>query len=275
MAKLLYVLLLVSFNVLAQSQASPQQVLQSLAWQKGPTEGRIGDKATIKVPPGYVFLGDADTKRFLELTGNPPRDGKYMIAPASLSWFTIFAFDPVGYVKDDEKIDGDELLRALKNSDAAGNEERKRLGMQAIYTDGWHVAPHYDAESKRLEWGTRIKDETGQVGVNYTTRVLGRSGVMSAVLVSDPQSLDKDMIAFKDTIKGFQYVQGQSYQEFKQGDKMAEYGLGALVVGGAAAAAAKSGLLKGLGKFLWLGILAAIAAVGGLLKKLFRRSRTQ
>ena len=128
-----------------------------------------------------------DTRRFLELMGNPPRDGHYMIAPADLDWFAVFSFDPVGYVKDDEKIDADALLKSLKESDGPGNEERKRLGMEPIYTDGWHVPPHYDTGTKRLEWGMRLRDEKGRLHVNYTSRLLGRSGVMSAVLVSSPQ----------------------------------------------------------------------------------------
>ena len=275
MHKLWLLLFVLSFDAFAQQQQSKaEQVLRSLAWQKGPTEARIGDKATIQVPAGYVFLDDGNTKKFLELAGNPPRDGHYLFAPQSLDWFSVFSFDETGYVKDDEKIDPDELLRVIKEGDKPGNEERKRLGMSAIYTDGWHVAPHYDLDTKRLEWGIRLRNEAGQPGINYTARILGRSGVMSAVLVSDPQSLNKDMAAFKDALKNFKYVPGQTYAEFKQGDKVAAYGLAALVVGGAAAAAAKAGLFKGLGKFLWVAIAAGIAAVWGGIRALLRRRRT-
>ena len=185
-----------------------------------------------------------NTRRFLELMGNPPRDGHYLIAPADLDWFAVFSFDPVGYVKDDEKIDADALLKSLKESDAPGNEERKRLGMAPIYTDGWHVPPHYDAGTKRLEWGMRLRDEKGGMHVNYTSRLLGRSGVMSAVLVSSPQTLTEDMKAFNAALAGYDFVAGEKYAEFKSGDRIAEYGLAALVVGGAAAAAAKAGWFK-------------------------------
>ena len=231
------------------------QELQKLAWQKGPGEGVIGAKAKIRIPQGYAFLDDKGTRRFLELMGNPPRDNHYMIAPADLDWFAVFSFDPVGYVKDDEKIDADALLKSLKESDAPGNEERKRLGMEPIYTDGWHVPPHYDTGTKRLEWGMRLRDEKGRLHVNYTSRLLGRSGVMSAVLVSSPQSLAEDMKAFNAALAGYDFVAGEKYAEFKSGDRIAEYGLGALVLGGAAAAAAKAGWLKFLGKF-WIVIVA-------------------
>jgi len=270
-------LVLASFTFAAQAQRDPGRIieeLQKLAWQRAPGEGAIGAKARIRIPEGYAFLDERNTRRFLELMGNPPRDGHYLVAPANLDWFAVFSFDPVGYVKDDEKIDAAELLDSLKKGDAPGNEERKRLGMAPIYTDGWHVPPHYDSGTKRLEWGMRLRDENGGIHVNYTSRLLGRSGVMSAVLVSSPQTLNDDMKAFNGALAGYQFVAGEQYAEFKQGDRIAEYGLAALVVGGAAAAAAKAGLFKSLGKFLW--VIIGGAAMGGwaLLKKLFGRKET-
>jgi uncharacterized membrane-anchored protein len=268
------------FSLAAQAQRDPasprdpsyiMQELQKLAWQKGPGEGVIGAKAKILIPQGYAFLDDKGTRRFLELMGNPPRDGHYMIAPADLDWFAVFSFDPVGYVKDDEKIDAEALLKSLKESDAPGNEERKRLGMEPIYTDGWHVPPHYDTGTKRLEWGMRLRDEKGRAHVNYTSRLLGRSGVMSAVLVSSPQSLAEDMKDFNATLAGYDFVAGEKYAEFKSGDRIAEYGLGALVLGGAAAAAAKAGWFKILGKYLWVIVGGGLMAGWALLKKLFVR----
>ena len=158
------------------------------------------------------------------------------------------------------------LLESLKKSDGPGNEERKRLGMDPIYTDGWQVPPHYDAATKRLEWGMRLRDALGGMHVNYTSRLLGRSGVMSAVLVSAPQTLAEDIKAFNAALAGYEFVAGEKYAEFKSGDKIAEYGLAALVLGGAAAAAAKAGWLKFLGKF-WIVIVAALAAAWGLVKR--------
>ncbi|MEO8144218.1 MAG: DUF2167 domain-containing protein [Betaproteobacteria bacterium] len=262
------------FAFAAQAQRDPDQIiqeLQKLAWQRGPGEGAISGKAKIRIPEGYSFLDDRNTRHFLELMGNPPRDGHYMIAPSNLDWFAVFSFDPVGYVKDDEKIDADALLDSLKQGDGPGNDERKRLGMAPIYTDGWHVPPHYDAGTKRLEWGMRLRDENGGMHVNYTSRLLGRSGVVSAVLVSSPRTLNEDMKAFNGALAGYRFNAGEQYAEYKSGDKVAEYGLAALVVGGAAAAAAKAGLFKSLGKFLW--VIFGGAAMGGwaLLKKLFGR----
>jgi len=136
---------------------------------------------------------------------------------------------------------------------------------------GWHVPPHYDAATKRLEWGLRLQGDDGKTVVNYTIRILGRRGVMHATLVSDPASLDKDMAAFKDTLGGYGFTPGERYAEFKSGDRVAEYGLAALVLGGGAAVAMKSGFAKAIWKFLVVGVVALGGAITAVLRKLRRR----
>jgi uncharacterized membrane-anchored protein len=260
--------LLLLFPSVLFAQNSVQEELRKLAWQAGPTEGRIGTKATIKVPAGYVFLDEKNTSRFLQLAGNPPRDGHYLYAPEALDWFAVFSFDATGFVKDDEKIDPDALMKSLKASDEPSNQERKRLGMPALYTVGWEVPPHYDTETKRLEWGLRLKSDGEHFTVNYTSRLLGRTGVMSAILVADPAALSKDTLAFKAGLKEFSYVPGETYTEFKPGDRVAEIGLAALVLGGAAAVASKKGvwaaIVAFLGAFWKLIAGVAVAALAGL-----------
>jgi uncharacterized membrane-anchored protein len=104
------------------------------------------------------------------------------------------------------------------------------------------------------------------VTVNYTIRLLGRTGVMNAVLVSSPSSLDNDIKAFKASLGNFSFTQGQRYSEFRAGDKVAEYGLAALIVGGAAAAAAKSGAFKAFGKFIVFGVFGGLAAAWAAIR---------
>src|ERR1017187_4755960 len=90
---------------------------------------------------------------------------------------------------------------------------------------------------------------------------------MSATLVTGTSSLAADSASFKSALEQFSYAPGEQYSEFKQGDKLAAYGLGALILGGAAAVATKKGLWAVLGGFFvafWK-ILAgvAVAAVAG------------
>src|SRR5262249_47736205 len=118
----------------------------------------------------------------------------------------------------------------------------------------------------------RLRGDTGAPVVNYTVRILGRRGVMSATLVSDPQQLDRDIVAFKSALGGFGFVPGERYSEFRSGDKVAEYGLAALVLGGAAVVATKPGFLKAFGKLIIIGVIAFGGAVAAFLRKVFRRS---
>ena len=260
--------------VAAVPQRSDEQIKQEmagLAWQRGPVEGRIGSVASIKVGDRQAFLDGPNTRRFLELNGNPPRDERYVLV--SSEWFAVFFFENAGYVKDDEKLDAAALLASLQQGDKASNAERERLGMTPLHTEGWHVLPHYDPTTKRLEWGVRLRGGSEErTVVNYSIRLLGRRGVMHAILVSDPESLDRDIAEFKTALGGYEFASGERYSEFRAGDRVAEYGLAALVLGGAAAVATKSGFGKAIGKFVVVGVAALGSAIVALFRRMTRRA---
>ncbi len=256
---------------LAQAQLHKIPEFKNLNWQMAPAVGKIGDKGEFKITEPLLFLDAGDTDRFLQLNGNLPQTSSYTIATKNSSWFGVLRFNNEGYIKDDEKIDADALLASLKESNQRGNEERKKQGLQTMVLEGWYFPPRYDNETKRLEWGTKLRSENDQsTTVNVTTKILGRSGYISAILVSDPQSLEKDLVDFKSALKNFDYVSGEKYSEWKDGDRVAAYGLGALVLGGAAAVATKKGGLK----LILLAVVGAAAAVWAGIKKWFARNKT-
>lgn len=266
---LLAAVLSMSFSL---AQAQPHQIpeLKNLNWQMAPSVGKISDKGEFRIAEPLLFLDAADTNKFLQFNGNLPQTSSYTIATKKGYWFGVLHFINDGYVKDDEKIDADALLESLKEGNRQGNEEKRKQGLETLVLDGWYFPPRYDAETKRLEWGTKLRSEKDQsITVNVTTKILGRSGYISAILVSSPDSLDKDLIEFKQALKNFDYVSGEKYSEWKQGDKVAAYGLGALVLGGAAAVATKKGGLK----LIWLAILGVGAAIWAGIKKLFNKNK--
>jgi uncharacterized membrane-anchored protein len=76
---------------------------------------------------------------------------------------------------------------------------------------------------------------------------------------------------FNALLAGYKYSTGETYAEYKPGDKIAKYGLGALVLGGAAVGAAKLGLFAWLAVFLKKGfklIILAVVAIGAFFKKI-------
>jgi uncharacterized membrane-anchored protein len=258
----------------AAQEAETAKFLDSLQWTVGPGKATIGNQAEIEVPEGARFTGAEGTRKLLELMHNPT-DGSELglLTTNTLDWFVVFEYEDIGYVKDadKEKLDAAEILDALRKGNEAGNEERKKRGWSAISIVGWHTAPFYNKETNNLEWCIKGSADGHDI-INYNTRILGRGGVMSANLLVAPEELDATLPNVKSILKGFSYVQGQKYSEWKSGDKIAKYGLSALVVGGAVGLAAKMGLLAkiaaSLGK-LWkvviVGVLGALAALKGFI----------
>ncbi len=249
------------------------QAIATLDWHVGPQTETVASKATLKTDSTLAFLDETNSRKFLELTGNIPESGNFVLLSTKYNWWATFSFKPVGYVKDDEKIDPNALLQQLKDADAAANEQRKTLGIPPLHTEGWYVPPHYDAESHRLEWGLKLRSE-GQVVLNYTIRLLSRTGVMNATLVSSPETLDADVRTFKAALPGFEFNGGERYAEFKQGDRVAEFGLAALIAGGAAAVATKKGFLAAIAGFLaaaWKFVAAAVLGILAWIRSLFKR----
>jgi uncharacterized membrane-anchored protein len=230
--------------------------------------GELGARAKIEVPQGFVFTGGDTARKILEFTQNIPSGRELgVFAPDDFHWWVVFDFDESGYVSDEEKdeLDADEILKSLQQSATDGNEERRRRGLAEHEIAGWVVPPHYDAQTQNLEWAFRIKSSDGGESVNHNTRLLGRKGVMEVTLVCGPNDLDSALPEFRRQLEGFQYVSGERYSEYTSGDKLAAYGLTALVAGGAGVLAAKTGLLAKL----WKVILVAVLAVGAFVKKLF------
>ncbi len=243
-----------------------------IAWQKGPGVGKLGAIAEVAIPEGCLFAGAEDTKRIMTAFGNPVSGNELgYVSPADNKWFVVFEFKDDGYVKDDEKdsLDHPAMLKSIIAGNEAGNEERKRRGWPTLTITGWEVPPKYDAESHNLEWGIRGNSEGSQV-VNYSVRILGRTGVMQADLVLEPDLLATAMPAFRDLLEGYAFSTGNQYSEFKSGDKIAQYTLTALVTGTGIAVAAKTGLLALLGKYIKY-VLLGVLAIGVALKKFVLR----
>ncbi|EPF93005.1 membrane protein [Acinetobacter gyllenbergii] len=259
------------------TQNAAENPMATLDWHLGPKKENVANVATLNTLKDEGFLDPKNADKFLELTGNLTTGTTNILVAPDDSWWATFDFDPSGYVKDDEKIDADALLKQLKESDEPSNEERARLGYPKLYTVGWAVPPHYDNQTKRLEWALKIRDEENNEAINYTIRILGRTGVTSATLVSDEEHLTQNINAFKSSLKGFDYNFGEKYAEYREGDKVAEYGLAALIAGGAAVVATKKGFWAAIAAFFaaaWKFIAVGVVAVGGWLRSLFNKKKS-
>jgi len=245
----------------------------------GPATVKLGKVAELKLPEGYHFVGQDSLDRFFELTRNM-RSGNEVGVALAPGYMLYFDYDDIGYVKDEDKdkLDGDKLMKTMTANQEAGNAERKRRGWDEMKLKGWATSPHYDEKTHNLKWAINLsssQDQFKEVWINESIRLLGRAGVMNVTLVSNTAGFKTaETDADKLLAGNFAYVSGQKYSEFKSGDKVAAYGLSALVLGGAGVMAAKMGLFAKFGVYLgkfWKAIVFGVIALGAAIKKIWDR----
>jgi uncharacterized membrane-anchored protein len=244
--------------------------------------GSVGGVASITAnAKARVLTGEA-VARFIQLSGNLPDPGATVVAPKDLHWFSIYDYSDVGYVTDKDSIAADALMKSLKEDQEAANTERQQQGLAQLTIIDWAVPPHYDPATHNLEWGLRLSSSDGEDLINYTTRHLGRGGYVAAVLVSSPDTFQSDLAEFRASDRYLAFDPGSTYSEFRNGDKVAGYGLAALIAGGAGAAVVKSGAGKGIlaglvafWKLIAAGIVAAFAAMRKFIFRLFGRAQEE
>jgi uncharacterized membrane-anchored protein len=264
--------------------ASP---LHRIKWTEGGQESDIGTVAYFTIPAQCRYTDGEGAREFLSMSQNIPSGNEQglLLCPARLGeefpWFVVFTFDESGYVKDDEgrKLDGDKILATIRKGTEQANKVRKANGWDELFVDGWVRAPYYDASTNNLTWSIKGHSRDA-ASVNHSVRLLGRRGVLKADLVAGPDQMVNAVPVFDSLIATASFARGQRYSEWRKGDKVAAYGLSALVVGGAGVAAVKLGLFGKLAAvfaklFAKLGklILVAIAALLAGLKKLFSRRK--
>ncbi|MGH8046730.1 MAG: DUF2167 domain-containing protein [Chthoniobacterales bacterium] len=263
-----------------------KKLLDTLHYQTG-TVKIGGDIATLTLPDSLQYLDPKDARTVLvDLWGNVPEthDTLGMIVPkgvsliASNSWAVVITYEEDGHVKDDdaEKINYDKLLAEMKKSTSEESAERVKKGYEPIKLVGWGAPPKYDREGKKLYWAQELEfNNNPNHTLNYNIRILGRKGVLVLNAIAAQQDLPVIEAATPELLSAVSFNPGNRYADFDSStDKIAAYGIAALVAGGVAAKA-------GFFKLLWVGILAfkkfiiiGIAAIGGLVAKIFKKNPT-
>jgi uncharacterized membrane-anchored protein len=271
-------------------EPSTEQFVASLH----PVTGQValpGAQATLNVADGYSFLNAHDAQRVLtQLWHNPPRPGVLgMILPGNdphsvlhrNSWAVVVSFVDEGYVSDADaaKIDYNDMLKDLQKSAHDSNPERIKEGYPSIELMGWAEPPHYEATTHKLYWAQDLqfrKEDGSPMGrtLNYAIRVLGRQGYLSLNAVAPIGSLEQVKADMPQVVAMAEFDPGQRYTDYRPGtDKVAAYGIAALVAGGIAA---KAGLFAKLGLLLLAAkkfIVLGIAAIAGAISKFFKRKQ--
>ena len=136
-------------------------------------------------------------------------------------------------------------------------------------------AARYDSTTHKLYWAKDLRFGTEPVHtLNYNIRVLGRRGVLVLNAVATMDQLAAVQAGMGQVIGFVDFADGNRYADFVPGtDKVAEYGIAALIAGGIAAKA-------GFFKLLLAGIIAlkklivvALVAIGAFFKRIFGKKK--
>ena len=263
--------------------ARAQGIWESLDRQQGKIVLPNG-VATLNVPENFYYLGPEDAEKVLvDVWGNIPGAGADtlgMLFPAEFTpfddeaWGVTVEYEEDGYVSDADvdEINYDTLLSEMQESTRESSEERVAQGYEPIELLGWASRPYYDKENHKLYWAKELKfgGEPSNT-LNYNIRVLGRKGVLVLNFIADMDqkaTIDTNL----DTVLALaEFNEGSRYADFNPDiDKVAAYGIGALVAG---KVAAKAGLFAALLIFMKkFGIIIAGGAAM-LFGKVFRRKQ--
>lgn len=262
------------------------------ALQKGPTSITLRDQATLQLPQGFGFLPTREASMLMAAMGNDTDDNFIgLILPANVGaddsdddgndadgWMVSVDYDPAGYIQDEDakNWNADELLQNLKDGTEAANAQRVKLGIPPIEVTRWIEPPAYDAGTQRLVWSVEGHDKGAPANaddtVNYNTYVLGREGYISLNLITTTSQIEKQKPLAHTLLGAVAFNDGKRYAQYDaSSDKVAAYGLAALVGG---VAAKKLGLLALAGVFFakFFKIIAiAVVAAGAALRKFFAR----
>ncbi|KAF2393823.1 MULTISPECIES: DUF2167 domain-containing protein [Pseudomonas] len=268
----------------AQVEQTPEQFLASLKKQHGTITLPSGI-ATMKLNDEFYYLNPKDTERLLtEGWGNPPgTETLGMIIPTGVNpltasgWGVIVSYSEDGHVSDEDaaKIDYADLLKQMQEEDEEDNKERQKQGYAGLHLLGWAEQPHYDGASHKMYWARELKsDDAEDSTLNYSIRVLGRKGVLELNAVAAMADLPMVKKELPKVIAFTNFTDGNLYTDYSPAtDKLASYGLAALVGGGLAA---KAGLFAKIGIFLLAAkkfLIVGLVVIAGFLRKLFSRKK--
>jgi uncharacterized membrane-anchored protein len=240
--------------------------------------------ATLRLAGNYRYLDPSETEKLLVAWGNQPgNDTQGAIVPTEVDpldtegWAVIVTYLDDGHIDDaDAKdIDYDDMLKDMKEGTEDNNKARKDAGYESVHLVGWADKPHYDSSARKLYWAKELKFEGAKAStLNYDVRVLGREGVLSMNAVASMGQLAQIRADMKRLIEVAEFNEGYRYAEYNsKTDKLAEYGLGALIAGGVAA---KLGLFAKLGVMLLAFkklIIVGLVAIGGFFARLFGKKK--
>lgn len=253
------------------------KAFEALEWL-GPGVYSLTDSdSKIDLPKRSKILIGEQAKRARMLSGDTQTDNVEAVVESRKgknTTFTIMKFYPEGYIPLDdwENLDASALLENIAENTEEANNEKKKQGLAPIHVVGWINPPTLDRETNTVYWSLEAQEEDDEDNfVNAVAIRLARNGYEEFTLITSKSNFltGKDQLA--PLLKAHSFDSGYRYEDHIPGDKIAEYGIAALVTASVGAKIAKwTGLfliLKKFGAF----IVAGFAALLYKIKNYFKR----
>lgn len=266
-------------------------------WVKGPARVSLGDYGQLNLPPGYKFADGQAAVSLLKVasTGSgrllgviTPIASEFSPMIVSGDWYMAIEYFDIGHVNDmvEWQINDDEILASLQPRIAELNKTRETRGQPPLAKAVWQIKPTYKVDARSIEWALRGDGvSVADTVLDYANRYLTRRGVLQArATVYKGGTLAGAWI--QDLISALTIKRGETYEDFRAGEKMAAAGLATLAkeiplstsMAKSATAPPARATVEDVGgmKALWIviGALGCVGIVGGgLLARRFRQHR--
>lgn len=265
-----------------KDQAALDKEYEALSWLDGAQDITLThSNSHIHLPQGYSILLGSDAQRYLFLNNGVEFPAVEAVLYEPRSGADIdFEFSREGFVKDDDwsDVDADAFLKEMKENQHKSNAERVANGQHAFEVIGWIEPPTYNADTHVAHYVLELGDETRH-WVSAVAVKLGRAGYHQVSWVGETEAYKSSGPAvLAAVLNSHSYDEGHQYGDFKEGDKVAAYGIAGLVAAVAGVKLGKGMIAAAIAFFVVMGKKAAIliipAAIGirAAIKRFFRRS---
>ena len=267
-------------GVYPKTEAELEAAYAALPWHRDADSYKLPiSNATIQLPAGRSLLLGRSAQRYSWLAGGveyPDTEAVLIDESGEAQTEVYYEWRGEGHVDDSDwsEVDGDALLAQHRDATEALNEERARNGMEAMHVVGWLEPPHYDQATRTVTYAIELTSKYG----NWTNGValrLGRAGYAEITWVGSVEEYKgsggrPDFL--NQALATHSFDEGYRYEDFKDGDKSAAYGVAGLVATALGVKLAKGGIAALLAKIA-IPALAVFALIVLDFKELFGRFR--
>lgn len=222
-----------------RSHSTAKQEVAKMHWARG-TQKLAQSHGTFTVPRGGTMVSGAEAVRvdnIINGTRDTSTEGFVELPHRSL----YLSYRDEGFVTADDwkDVNADDLLKNIRDSTEQANEQRAKNGISALHIDGWVQKPAFDAARKSVRWVTRAHDDRGSL-INAVALQLGRHGYERFTLVSSGSDPTGDAAVLAGAVNAYRFDKGFRFSDYVPGDKVAGFGIAALVGTAAGATIAKT-----------------------------------